>query len=174
MPTTIPPSKRTGTSPVPFGMNARLPFHTFVAGLLALGAVVLVGCQSAKQPGSNSHASLTVKGRSDAEIRQVTKTVFVEEGYSLAAEGAEFMEFQRPGSRRDALKWGGWFGEGVVIRAKVKLTRLGDDARLLQLDMFAVRDAGDRVMESESRMIMLNQKPYRRLLKEVGKRLQAP
>ena len=141
--------------------------------VLALCAVSLVGCQSAKQPGSNSHASLTIKGWSDAEIRQVTKVVFATDGYSLASEGGEFMEFQRPGSRRDALKWGGWSGEGVVIRAKVKMTRLADDSRLLQLDMFAVRDAGDRTLESESRMIMLNKEPYRRLLNEIGKRLPA-
>jgi hypothetical protein len=142
-------------------------------GLLALGAAHLVGCQSAKQPGSNSHASLTVKGRSDAEIRQVTKTVFAEEGYALVSEREEFMGFQRPGTRRDALKWGGWAGEGVVIRAKVKMTKLADDSHLLQLDMFAVRDAGDGTFESESRMVLLNEKPYRQLMNKVSKRLPA-
>ena len=142
--------------------------------LVAFCAAGLVGCQSTNQPGSSSHASLTVKGRSDAEIRQVTKAVFAENEYTLVAEGAEFMEFQRPGSRRDALKWGGWYGEGVMIRAKMKLTKLGDDAQLLQLDMFAVRDAGDGLFESESRMIMVNRSPYRHLLNEVGKRLKAP
>ena len=153
-------------------MNAKAQFHIFAAGLLALWAVGLTGCQSAKQPGSYSHASLTVKGRSDAEIRQVTKEVFAEEGYSLAAEGAEFMGFQRPGSRSDALKWGGWYDEGVVIRAKVKMTPLADDSRVLQLDMFAVRDAGDGVFESESRMVLLNKRPYRQLMNEIGKRLK--
>jgi hypothetical protein len=155
-------------------MNARTQFRRLAAGLLALCVVSLIGCASSKQPGGYSHGAVTVKGRSDAEIRQVTKVVFTEEGYSLAAEGEGFMQFERFGTRRDALKWGGWTGEGVVIRAKVKMTRLANDSRLLQLDMFAVRDAGDRVIESESRMIMLNKKPYRRLLNEVGKRLQAP
>lgn len=154
-------------------MNATLPFHTFVAGLLALCAVGLAGCQSAKQPDSSSHAVVTVKGRSDAEIRQATKAVFAKDGYSLAGEGAEFMVFERPGSRRDALKWGGWTGEGVVIRAKVNMTRLADNSCRLQLDMFAVRGAGNSFTESEDRMLMLNKRPYRHLLKEVGKRLQA-
>jgi hypothetical protein len=103
----------------------------------------------------------------------VTKGVFAEEGYSLVAEGAEYMGFQRPGSRRDALKWGGWLGEAVVIRAKVKITALADASHLLQLDMFAVRDAGDGIFESESRMVLLNKKPYRQLMNEVSKRLQA-
>ena len=153
-------------------------YHTTLVAavpmLLALCAAALIGCQSAKQPGSSSHGSVIVKGRSDAEIRQVTKTVFAEDGYMFVAEEAEFMEFQRPGSRRDELKWGSWYSQGVVIRAKVKLTKLGDEGRLLQLDMFAVRDAGDGLFESESRMIMLNRKPYQHLLAEVGKRLPAP
>jgi hypothetical protein len=155
-------------------MKTTFPTARRVAWTLLLGlcAVSLVGCQSANQPGSYSHASVTVKGRSDAEIRQVTKTVFAEEGYALVLAGADFMEFQRPGSRRDALKWGGWTGEGVMIRAKVMMTELGENSRLLQLDMFAVRDAGDGLFESESRMIMVNKQPYRRLLDKVGKRLQ--
>jgi hypothetical protein len=154
-------------------MDARTQFRTFVAGLLAFCAVSLVGCQSAKQSGSYSHASLTVKGRSDAEVRQVTKAVFAEEGYALVAEEAEYMGFQRPGSRRDALKWGGWYGEGVVIRAKLKMTKLADDSRLLQLDMFAVRDAGEGTFESESRMVLLNKQPYHQLMNKIGKRLKS-
>ena len=147
---------------------------TAALALLALCAASLVGCQSSKQPGSSSHASVTVKGHSDAEIRQVTKAVFAEDQYSLRSEGADYMEFQRPGSRRDALKWGGWTGEGVVIRAKVRMTKLADNSCLLQLDMFAVRDAGDGLYESESRMIMMNKGPYRHLLDQVAKRLQTP
>jgi hypothetical protein len=154
-------------------MNAKLRFHTYVTGVLALCAVSLVGCQSAKQPGSSSHAAVTVKGRSDAEIRQVTKVVFAEEGYSLTGEDVEFMVFERPGNRRDAIKWGGWTGEGVVVRAKVKMTKLADNSRLLQLDMFAVRGAGNSFTESENRMALMNKQPYRHLLKEVSKRLQA-
>ena len=141
--------------------------------LMALGALCMVGCASSKQAGSYSHGALTVKGRSDAQIRQVTKAVFAEDGYSLASEGPDYMVFQRPGSRRDALKWGGWFGEGVVIRAKLRMTKLADDSCVLQVDMYAVRDAGDTVFEDESRMIMLNKQPYRKMLREVDKRLQA-
>jgi len=43
----------------------------------------------------------------------------------------------------------------------------------LQLDMYSVRDAGDSVFESESRMIMANKRPYRQLMEEIGKRLNA-
>ena len=140
---------------------------------LALAAVSLVGCQSAKQPGSSSDAVVTVKGRTDKQIREVAKSVFAEDGYSLASEQALALEFQRPGSWRDTVKWGGWTGDAVVIRAKLKISKLADDSRLLQLDMFAVRDAGARTYESENHMIMVSKKPYRRLLAEIGKRLQS-
>jgi hypothetical protein len=141
--------------------------------LSALCAGGLAGCASSKQPGSYSHGAVTVKGQSDAEIRQVTKAVFGENQYALKSEGADYMEFERPGSRRDALKWGGWFGEGVVIRAKLRMTQLADNSCVLQLDMYSVRDAGDSVFESESRMIMANKRPYRQLMDEIGKRLNA-
>jgi hypothetical protein len=141
--------------------------------VLALCAASFVGCASSNQAGSYSHGAVTIKGRSDAEIRQVTKTVFAEDGYAFASEGPEYMEFQRPGSRRDALKWGGWDGEGVVVRAKVRMTKLADDSYVLQLDMFAVHDAGQGIVESENRMIMLNKHPYAKLMNEIAKRLKA-
>lgn len=155
-----------------FRMNTKAQLPLFLAGCLALCAVGFVGCQSPNQPGGYSHGAVTVKARTDLEIRQVTRTVFAENGYALLAEESALMEFQRPGTRRDVLKWGGWDGEGVMIRAKVRITKLAEDSRVLQLDMFAVRDAGDGLFESESRMIMLNKQPYYRLMEEVGKRLQ--
>jgi hypothetical protein len=141
--------------------------------LFALCGACLFGCASANQPGGYSHGAVTIKGRSDIEIRQVTKTVFAENGYSPAGEGSDFMQFQRPGTRRDALKWGGWYGDGVVIRAKVRMSKQLSDSYVLQLDMYAVRDAGQGIFEDESRMIMLNKQPYRSLLREVDKRLKA-
>jgi hypothetical protein len=146
-------------------------FSTLLLSLLC--AAGLAGCASSKQPGGYSHGAVTIKDRSDAEIRQVSKAVFAENQYALKSEGADYMEFERPGSRRDALKWGGWFGEGVVIRAKLKMTKLADNSCLLQLDMYSVRDAGDSVFEDESRMIMANKRPYRQLMEEIGKRLNA-
>ena len=60
-------------------------------GLLALGLTGMVGCQTAKQPGSRSHASGQVQGRSVAEIQQTATAVFREEGYSLALATPEEM-----------------------------------------------------------------------------------
>jgi hypothetical protein len=149
----------------------KLKTHPLIVVLTMLCVLGLVGCQSARQPGSHSHASATIKGRTDQEIRQVVRAVLAEDGYSFVIEGDDFMGFQRPGSRRDAIKWGGWYGEGVVVRAKRKMTTLADKSQLLQLDMYAVRDAGDSFFAEENRMMMLNKAPYRALLRKVEKRL---
>ena len=150
----------------------KLKTHLLFLVFGALCIFSFAGCQSAHEPGGTSHAAVTIKNRSDQEIRQVVKAVMAEDGYSFVTEGESFMGFQRPGSRRDAVKWGGWVdGQGVVIRAKLTMTRLSEESRLLQLDMFAVRDAEDSFFEQESRMMMLNKAPYRELLREVEKRL---
>jgi len=149
----------------------KIKIHPLSIAFAALCVLGLVGCQSARQPGSNSHAAVTIKGRTDTEIRQVVRVVLAEDGYSFVTEGHDFMGFQRPGSRRDALKWGGWYGEGVVVRAKLKMSTLADESRLLQLDMYSVRDAGDGFFEDENRMMMLNKAPYRALLRKVEKQL---
>jgi hypothetical protein len=148
-----------------------LLISAFVLG--AFCAAGLVGCASANQTGGYSHGALTVKGHSDAQIREATKAVFAENGYSFLSEGPNYMQFQRPGTRADAIKWGGWFGEGVMVRAKIGMAKLASDSCVLQLDMYAVRDAGQGFFEDESRMIMLNKQPYRRLLRDVDKRLKA-
>jgi len=131
-----------------------------------------VGCQSAKQPGSMSHASVQIEDKSPAEIRPVIEAVFKEEGYALTANPTGMWVFDRPGSRRDALKWGGFAtGEGVVMRIKVKVTRLNDSTLLLTADSYAVQDAGDSFFETESRNVTLNHRPFQKMLDEVKRRL---
>jgi hypothetical protein len=153
-------------------MNARTQFRPLAAGGLVFCAVTLVGCQSATQPGSMSHASVQVKGHSLEDIRQTTTAVFREAGYSLAAASPEEMVFDRPGSRRDAAKWGGWSGEGVTMRVKVRLSRMLDGAQLLQADAFAVQNSDDEFFRTESRNILLNRRPYQKLLDEVARRMK--
>ena len=139
--------------------------------LLPLGLAGLLGCQSAKQPGSMSHASAQVQGRSVADVQQTTAAVFREKGYALAAASPEEMVFDRPGSRRDAAKWGGWSGQGVTMRVKVRLSKMLDGAQLLQADAYAVQNSDDEFFRTESRNILLNRRPYQKLLDEVARRL---
>jgi len=146
--------------------------NQILSGLLAFCLAGLVGCQSAKQPGSTSHASVQIQGRTVAEIQQTTTAVFREEGYGLALSSPSEMIFERPGSRRDALKWGGWAGQGVTMRVKVRLSEMLDDNCLLQADAYAVQNSDDPFFQTESRNILLNRRPYQKLLNEVAKRLK--
>jgi hypothetical protein len=145
------------------------PLHT-LAGLLCL--LLFTGCQSANQPGSASHAVVQINGRSLAEIQRTTSVVFGEESYSLGTTSPEMMIFERPGSRRDAAKYGGWYGEGVIMRVKVGFRELAGGSYLLQADAYAGQNSDDAFFRSEDRALMLNRRPYQRLLDEVAKRLK--
>ena len=153
-------------------MKIGMQFHPFVDGLLTFCAVSLVGCQSARQPGSMSHASIQVKGHALEDIRQTTTAVFREAGYSLAATSPQEMVFDRPGSRRDAAKWGGWSGEGVTMRVKAGMSKMTDGSYLLEADAYAVQNSDDEFFRTESRNIVLNRRPYQKLLDEVARRMK--
>jgi hypothetical protein len=82
------------------------------------------------------------------------------------------MVFERPGSRRDAIKWGDIGGRGVTMRVMVKLSTTLDGGQLLQADAYAVQISDDPFFQSESRNILLNRRPYQKLLNEVARRLE--
>jgi hypothetical protein len=145
----------------------------FLLSLLTLSLPGLVGCQSANQPGSASHASVQIKGHSLAEIQQAATAVFGEAGYARTLGGeANEMVFERPGSRRDALKWGGWEGKGVTMRVKVWFTQSVPGTYLLQADAYAI-DNADTSFPTERRNLLLNRRPYQKLLDDVAKRLKS-
>jgi hypothetical protein len=156
-----------------------LPFRrSLAAGLWPLITLLfplillVVGCQSAKQPGSTSHASVQIQGRSVAEIQSTATIVFSEEGYALTLATPHEMVFERPGTRRDAAKWGGWSGQGVTMRVKVQLSEQVNGGQLLQADAYAVQNSDDPFFQTESRNILLNRRPYQKLLDQVAKRLK--
>jgi hypothetical protein len=140
--------------------------------LLAMCVGGLIGCQSAREPGSMSHASVQIQGHQVAEIQQTATTVFREQAYALATATPEEMVFERPGTRRDALKWGGWAGQGVTMRVKVRLTAMLNGGYLLMADAYAVQNSDDPFFSSESRNILLNRQPYQKLLDETARRLK--
>ena len=140
------------------------------AGILSL--LLATGCQSARQPGSTSHASVQIQGRGLAEVQQTMEVVFNEAGYTRTSGGPDLMVFQRLGSRWDAAKWGGWTGEGVVMLLKVEIHEVPGGAYLLQADAYAVQNSNDPFFHTDSRNILLNRRPYQKLLDEVAKRLK--
>jgi len=82
------------------------------------------------------------------------------------------MIFERPGTARDAAKWGGWSGQGVTMRVKVNQSNLGDGTSLLEADAYAVQNSSDPFFQTESRNITLNRVPYQNMLNEVANRLK--
>lgn len=149
-----------------------LTFRRLFIGLLILSVAGSAGCRSAKEPGSGSHASVRIPARSVAEVRQTLSAVFGEEGYALTQPGPPEMVFERPGSRSDALKWGGWSGKGVTMRVKVRLSQLANGGYLLQADAYAVQNSDDDFFRTESRNMLLGRKPYQELLDETARRLK--
>jgi hypothetical protein len=135
-------------------------------------ALCLAGCAS-HGPGSSSHASAQIPNATLAAIQDVSAVVFIEKGYTVRLKQPDMMVFDRPGSRNDALKWGGWDGSGVTMRVKMAIRDMGTGTSfLLQADAYAVRDASDPFFASENRNMMLNHRPYQKLLNEVQKRLK--
>ena len=76
-----------------------------------------------------------------------------------------------PGSAGDAAKWGGWSGQGVIMRVKVQQSNVGDGSFLLQADAYAVQNSADPFFQTENKNILLNRAPYQSMLNEVAKRL---
>lgn len=134
-------------------------------------AFLLVGCQSGG--GSGGHASLRITGHPLEHIRLVTKDVFNEAGYGLALSQVESMTFQRLGTAGDALLYGGWGGDRVATRVRVRFESVNAKDCTLVATVYLVRDAGDRVMEEESRKWVVNRGPYQKLLKDIKQRLEA-
>ena len=131
----------------------------------------LVGCRSGT-PGSMSHASVQVPSRSTETIQQTTTAVFREQGYTLTKASSIEMVFDRPGTAGDAAKWGGWSGQGVTMRVKVRQSNLGDGTCLLEADAYAVQNSSDPFFQTESRNITLNRVAYQKMLNEVANRLK--
>jgi hypothetical protein len=151
-----------------------MPAKLLLAWLLAAGLVGLSGCTSVRQIGSESHASIQVHGHAVEEIQQTTTVVFRAEGYGLIQSSPSLMVFERPGTRGEAIKWGDLGGGGVNMRVKVQFSELVNGSRLLRADAYAVQLSDDPFFQSESRNILLNRRPYQKLLKEIAERLRQP
>jgi len=147
--------------------------NVILPAIMLLAAVLcLTGCRAAHEPGGVSHAVVQIDGQPLDAVQQATAAVFGEEGYSLVHRSAESMVFERAGSRRDASKYGGWSGEGVTMRVFVTFTALANAGYRLQADVSAKENASDPFFEDENRAMMLNRRPYQKLLNEVESRLK--
>ena len=58
------------------------------------------------------------------------------------------------------------------MRVKVRLSEMADGSHLLQFDAFAVQNSEDPFFQTGSRNVLLDRRPYQKLLNEVPNRLK--
>lgn len=136
--------------------------------LLMLGSS---GCSSTKSSGSGSHAGVTITNHPEADVILMSRDVFVDKGFAMARTEADRMIFERPATTKEIVKYGGWSSAGVIIRAKLDIQQMGPDTYYLRCDVFAIRDAGDSVLEDETRLVMFSSRPYKDMLAEIKAKL---
>lgn len=145
-------------------------FHLPTMFLLALG-LAGGGCQSSGQ-GNGSFASVEIRGQTPEAIRQVTRQVFEEQGYT-GSWGVMSMVFNRPASTLNNLVYGDWDLHSVSVRVEVNIVALGTNGYRVSCEAFRVRDAGDRVFEDTQKLKKISKGPYQKMLNQVKRRLDA-
>lgn len=141
-----------------------------LAVLLALAT--FTGCRSAGEPGDINHAAVQIHGRSLQQIQEATADVFQQNGYTQTGRDNWMMVFVRPGTQRDALKYGGWSGDGVTIRVRVEFAPDTAESYWVKANAYAEQNSKDPFFRDESRSLMLNRRPYQNLLNQVAKTLK--
>jgi hypothetical protein len=137
-------------------------------------AAMLAGCASGGSKSIASHGGITIKGRAVTDVILTTRDVFTKNGYVLAKAEPNRMVFERPGTRAEQVKYGSFGSPHVTIRAKVDLQDMGAETFFLRCDAFAVRDAGESMLEDESRLILFSNKAYQKIMDEIQTQLDAP
>ncbi len=133
---------------------------------------LLTGCSSTSSSGGASHAAVTIKGRGVTDVVLTTRSVFNDNGFVLARAETDRMIFERPATQSEQIKYGSFGSSGVVIRAKVDVQEMGPETFFLRCDVFSVRDAGQSVLEDETRLMLISAKKYQGLLNMVKSRLE--
>jgi len=144
---------------------------TWLATFFALA--LSVGCASLQSPTSGSHAAVTITGHGVTEVVLTTREVFAAHGFTLARAEPDRMIFERPGTKGEQVKYGSFGSSAVVVRAKVDLQEMGPESFFLRCNVFTVRDAGQSVLEDETRMMLMSAKSYQAMLDEVKAQLDA-
>ena len=123
--------------------------------LLALCGWLGAGCRTPSGPNPDSAASMLITGKTILEVGHVVADVFEEAGYVPVPQprNEEFrLVFDRVGTATDTVLYGGWHGQKVWYRAKVRLARMGAEGVLVSCDGFRVLDHGEGHFETEKKL----------------------
>ncbi len=137
--------------------------------LLAFAA----GCASTPKSEFGNRTAVLIKSRTQKEIMETTKTVFLENGYELRTSDRATAMFERKGSNWQTATWGGWSG-AVWERANIKVGEYGEGAYLLEVEVVIIGDKGDTFFEDKRALPRRAHRPFQAMLDEVKSRLQGP
>jgi hypothetical protein len=156
---------------IPSKTQARLGLTRLLP--LAWVALCAAGCQSFKTPAASSLASVTITGRSMADIRQATAKVFADHGFTGTSTSAYQFVFEHPGSRMNNLAYASYmFNEMVTVRVEVDLQPQDATTTVLSCNAWLVEDANDPAFEDDHRVRKLRKWPYEELLKDIRAELK--
>jgi hypothetical protein len=129
------------------------------------------GCQSSGH-GTSPFAAVEIRGKTPDVIRQVTRQVFEEHGYT-GTWGVMSMVFDRPASTLNNLVYGDWDLNSVSVRVEVNFAELGTDGYRVSCEAYRVRNAGDRVFQDSQKLNKISKGPYQKMLNQVKQRVDA-
>jgi hypothetical protein len=141
-----------------------------LAACLAAGATA--GCRSAPTQDPLQFASVVIHDQPHERVRDATAKVFVEHGYRVAKNGWADLVFEREGSTMNNLAYGTLMTGRVWVRVKVAIVEAMPGTCRLDGDAFVLRGRGE-VLEEETKITKVHNRPYQDLLNEVAKRLKA-
>jgi hypothetical protein len=149
----------------------------FLGLILVAFGLFGAGCRSMDGPASASFASVTISGKSAAQICETAAAVFREEGYQAFSTG-QGLVCEKEGSRANTISRDGLVaaqaGARTLVRVRTEVVDLENGFHRLQCQAYMVSGAGDSFFEEEHRLANFRSKPYQKLLDEVAKRLKAP
>lgn len=124
-------------------------------------------------PASAGFASVKIAGESEATVRAAAIRAFAGEGYALVSE-ANGLVFEREGTRRDVLAYGGALDSAPVrIRVHAQIISLAGGVLRLQCRACAVRNPGDS-LEDEIPLPVWRRGPFQDLMDKVSHDLSEP
>ncbi len=141
-----------------------------LAWTLLAGLVCLAGCRTTDQADSGELASVTISGRTEAEIQQAAAGVFLADEYQQVNP----LTFEKRGTGWDKLAYGGWSSNPVWIRMRLNITSAGDGRFILAGNAYAVVDRHEASMEEEKPLSVSYRSECKKILDQVKARLDSP
>jgi hypothetical protein len=146
-------------------MMIRTSFFLFITLLVA------AGCQAPRDVYPTGLVHVEFTGPTPDQIREVTRAVMRENGYTEASVFHYDMVFERRASKGDTRMYGSIAPEQGWERVYLRIRRKLDGTLLLDCDAFLVEYRGEDMYETEQAFGFSRRGRYRELLEQVQQQL---